>query len=67
MLANTCPAVGMKVRLTMLLENLSSEARALDMTVEGEVLRVDALGSDRGGFAVKSDETILRNSNQTIH
>ncbi len=64
--ANNCPPVGTKVQLRMLLEEPSDTARPLHIQIEGHVLRVEQSEPDRErmGFAIMSDETILRDSDQ---
>ncbi len=64
--AQACPPVGITVRLRMLLEDISDSSKPLRIQVEGHVLRVEEATAERknSGFAVMSDEVMLRDAEQ---
>jgi len=61
-----CPPVGITVRLRILLEDITDLAQPLRIQVEGHVLRVEEPTPERknSGFAVMSDEVMLRDAEQ---
>lgn len=65
--ASTCPPAGAKVGLKISIAEESDSPRALRMEVEGRVLRVEQSGSGEGrdGFAIFSDQAILRESDKS--
>ena len=67
-LSNSCPPVGSRVTVRILLEEPPEVTRALRMQVNGHVLRIDegSAGAACNGFAIVSDETILRENDDPI-
>jgi hypothetical protein len=60
----SCPPLGAKVDLSISLPEAGDIAQALRLQIEGHVLRVhDTSGAGDSGFAVLSEQTLLKNNN----
>ena|SRR5580698_7748741 len=61
-LTRTCPPVGTRVGLKILLEEAAETTRAIRVEIDGHILRIDEISSPLvvQGFAVLSDEAILK-------
>jgi hypothetical protein len=65
--ANGCPPAGAQVGLKMSITGVPDAPRALRMEVEGRVLRIEQArgGNGRDGFAILSDEVMLRETDKS--
>jgi len=67
--SNDCPPQGVKIGLRLSLEELPNVARGLWMAIDGYVLRVEnwagGWGREKYGFAVFSEEAMLKENDQT--
>jgi hypothetical protein len=61
-LTKTCPPVGTRLGLKILLEEAAETTRAIRVEIDGHILRIDEISTTREiqGFAVFSDEAILK-------
>jgi len=67
-ISESCPSVGSRVTLRILLEEPPEAARALRLQVNGHVLRVDEARGEAvcAGFAIVSDDAMLKENDDPV-